>query len=360
MSRDHAIITGGAGFIGSHLAEHLLDAGVARRLTLIDNLSTGRRANLAALPADRFELIEARASEALPEVLARDTVSADTPVFHLAASVGVALVVEDPAAMLHNNLGETTAVLDACARAGSRGRITSSSEVYGTCPEVPLTEETPLVFGPTTESRWSYGMAKALDEHLALAMTGAGAGSGSGLRPVIVRLFNTVGPRQVGRYGMVVPRFVAAAASGQPLELYGGGEQTRSFCDVRDVVRALAGLMAEPAAVGGVFNIGGPEEITIRALAEAVVGAATEAGVSPASRLETIPYQQVYGANFGDPPRRRPATDKIRALLGWQPEIPLEQTLAELMGAAQASSASQSGEPAGPSGAVSQAGAGST
>lgn len=342
-ARPHTVITGGAGFIGSHLAEHLAAAG--HRLTLIDDLSTGSRDNIAHLldgNADRTpqaRLIVGRASEVLRGA---DVDLSGASVFHLAASVGVQLVVDSPAAMMHNNLGETAAVLDACAAHRSRVLITSSSEVYGLCPEVPLHEDTPLVFGPTTASRWSYGLAKALDEHLALDLGRAGR-----LRPTVVRLFNTVGPRQIGRYGMVVPRFVAAAVAGEPLQVFGDGTQTRTFCDVRDVVRALARLMASDDAIGEVVNIGGSDEISIAALAEEVLTVAAEArpGAKPdkqeASPRETpapgtrlVPYESVYGPGFEDPPQRRPATDKIRRLIGWSPAIPLRQTLRELVSAA--------------------------
>ena len=326
-TRPPIVITGGAGFIGSHLAERLSARG--HRLTLVDDFSTGSADNVAHLLGENVRLVEGRASTALSSG-AVDLAGAR--VFHLAASVGVQLVVDSPAAMMHNNLGETAAVLSACSAHGCRVLVASSSEVYGLCPEVPLHETTPLVFGPTTASRWSYGLAKALDEHLALDLGRAGR-----LEPVVVRLFNTIGPRQIGRYGMVVPRFVAAAAAEQPLQIFGDGRQTRTFCDVRDVVAALDGLMNADAAVGEVFNVGGGDEITIEQLADRVLaawaarsGEGGGGGGGSGGRKAFVSYDDIYGPGFEDPPQRRPSTDKLRALLGWSPQIPLDQTLREL------------------------------
>lgn len=321
------LITGGAGFIGSHLAQRLVGSG--RRVRLIDNLSTGRRSNVATLLSehpDHCELVEADALSA-----------ADNPaiwtgvdrVFHLAASVGVQRVVDDPATMMRNNVLTTEAVLRAAGRVSASVLIASSSEVYGRCPVLPLTEDAELVYGPTTASRWSYGMAKALDEHLALDLARR-----TGLKAVVVRLFNTIGPRQVGHYGMVVPRFVEQAVRGETLTVYGNGKQTRAFCDVRDVTDALARLLEVPAAVGGVFNVGSTRTVTIAELAHRVLAAAG----APEGRLKHVPYEEVYGAGFEDPQDRRPAVERLgQAIGGFTPQWSLEATLDELVAIARRS-----------------------
>ncbi|MEM7624298.1 MAG: NAD-dependent epimerase/dehydratase family protein [Planctomycetota bacterium] len=314
------IITGGAGFIGSHLAERLAADG--QRLTLIDNFSTGRRENVAHLLGDRCELIEGRAGDVLADPAAMAGV---TRVFHLAAAVGVKLVVDDPAAMIRNNIDETDVVLRAAADAGAAVIVTSSSEVYGKCPVLPLREDMELVYGPTTASRWSYGLSKALDEHLAIDLARR-----IGLRSVVVRLFNTIGPRQVGHYGMVVPRFVARAVSGQDLTIYGDGKQTRAFCDVRDVVDALARLIDHEDAFGRVFNVGSTDQITIEHLADRVIDAVAEAD-GPRVGKTFIPYEAVYGEGFEDPPHRLPDTTRLREAVGFDPAIPLAETLRELI-----------------------------
>lgn len=310
------VVTGGAGFIGSHLAERLLLDG--RRLLLIDNLSTGRRENVAPLLGDRCELLVADAGQAIHQPGVFDDVD---EIYHLAAAVGVKLVVDDPPAMIRNNIDETTSVLEAADAADARVLIASSSEVYGKCPILPLREDMELVYGPTTASRWAYGLTKALDEHLALDFHRR-----RGLGTVIVRLFNTIGPRQVGRYGMVVPRFVEHAAAGEPLPVYGDGEQTRAFCDVRDVVDAMPRLMADPACLGRVFNLGSDREVTINALADLVLDAAgSDAG------KRHLDYGEIYGPDFEDPPRRLPDTSRIRDAIGFAPSITLRQTVEELI-----------------------------
>lgn len=315
------LITGGAGFIGSHLAERIVRSG--RKVCLVDNLSTGRRSNVADLlreHADRVTFIEADALDAAEDAALWAGVD---QVFHLAASVGVQRVVDDPAAMMRNNVLTTDAVLRAAGRASAAVLITSSSEVYGRCPVLPLTEDAELVYGPTTASRWSYGMAKALDEHLALDLA-----QRTGLKAVVVRLFNTIGPRQVGHYGMVVPRFVEQAVRGDALTVYGDGQQTRAFCDVRDVTDALARLLDVPHAVGGVFNVGSTHAVTIGQLAARVLGAAD----APADRLRHVPYKDVYGAGFEDPHDRLPAVDRLdQAIGGFSPAWTLDATLDELV-----------------------------
>lgn len=313
------LITGGAGFIGSHLAERLCAAG--RRVILVDDLSTGRRSNVAHLldaPHSLCTLVEAKAGDAVNDPALMRGVS---EIYHLAAAVGVKLVVDDPTGMIRNNIEETIRVLEAATAVGAAVLITSSSEVYGKCPTLPLREDMELVYGPTTASRWSYALTKALDEHLAIDYARR-----RGLRAVIVRLFNTIGPRQIGRYGMVVPRFVARAVANEPLEIYGDGQQTRAFCDARDVVRALTELVAHPEAHGQVFNVGSDREITINTLADIVLRAA---GSTAGKKL--IPYEAVYGEGFEDPPHRLPDVGKIRGMIGFQPRYTLEETVAELV-----------------------------
>ncbi len=317
---DTAIITGGAGFIGSHLARRLHDSG--REVVLVDNLATGRLENVQPLLDRGVRLIEGTAAEVLSDSAVFDGVS---EVYHLAAAVGVKLIVDDPAGMIATNIDDTIAVLRACAAAGAAVLVTSSSEVYGKCPVLPLREDMDLVFGPTTASRWSYGLTKALDEHLAIDLARR-----DGLKAVVVRLFNTIGPRQVGRYGMVVPRFVSRACAGQDLDVYGDGEQTRAFCDVRDVVRALTDLMACGDAFGRVFNVGHDRRITIRRLAELVLERAAAAGRTGGA-IRTLPYEAVYGEGFEDPPHRLPDVSRLREAIGWTPAFSLEQTIDTLI-----------------------------
>jgi UDP-glucose 4-epimerase len=332
MTQPRTIITGGAGFIGSHLAQRLADAG--HGLTLVDDLSTGRRSNIQPLLDDgRAELIVGKAAEVLadPGVL-----RGVDRVFHLAAAVGVKLVVDDPAAMIRTNIDDTDVVLRAAAKADAAVLITSSSEVYGKCPVLPLTEDMDLVYGPTTASRWSYGLSKALDEHLALDLSRR-----AGLRAVVVRLFNTIGPRQVGRYGMVVPRFVERALRGQDLTIYGDGQQTRAFCDVRDVSRALADLLELPEAFGRVFNVGSTQQITIEQLADRVIQrvAATD---GPTVGKTFLPYEAVYGEGFEDPPHRLPDMTRLREAIGFAPTIELDQTLDDLIGLGRSNAVAES------------------
>ncbi len=307
------LITGGAGFIGSHLAEAFLAAGY--EVTILDNLSTGRFENIAHLvgrPGFRFAL----ASIQNAIVLDRLASEADV-IVHLAAAVGVQLIVERPVHTIETNIMGTEAVLEAAARYRARVVLASTSEVYGKGLRVPFREDDDVVLGPTDKSRWAYAASKMVDEFLALAYYRE-----KGLPVVIARLFNTVGPRQTGRYGMVVPRFVSQALRGVPLTVYGDGTQSRCFCDVADTVRALMGLTTHPDAVGRVFNVGSQEEITIRALAERVL--AVTGSHSP---IHFVPYDQAYAPGFEDMARRVPDTGRIEALLGWRPQIALETTL---------------------------------
>jgi UDP-glucose 4-epimerase len=310
------LITGGAGFIGSHLAECLKARG--HRLLLVDNLATGSRHNVEHLLDERCRLVETTAGEAVEDA---SLMSGVGEVYHLAAAVGVKLVVEDPAGMIRNNVDETLRVLEAAVRHDAAVLITSSSEVYGKCPTLPLREDMDLVYGPTTASRWSYGLTKAIDEHLAIDYARRRR-----LRAVIVRLFNTIGPRQVGRYGMVVPRFVARAVANQPLDIYGDGSQTRAFCDVRDVARALADLLACPDAPGRVFNVGSEREITINELADRVIALTGSTGGK-----RRTPYEAVYGEGFEDPPHRLPDISRLRKAIGFEPRHSLDQTLTDVI-----------------------------
>ena len=327
LTQPKTMITGGAGFIGSHLAERLAAAG--HHLVLVDDLSTGRQSNVQPLlDSGVAELIVGRAGDILADPAALDGIGR---VFHLAAAVGVKLVVDDPAAMIRNNVDETDIVLRAAGKAGAAVLVTSSSEVYGKCPVLPLREDMDLVYGPTSASRWSYGLSKALDEHLAIDLARR-----IGLRAVTVRLFNTIGPRQIGQYGMVVPRFVGRALSGQDLTIYGDGQQTRAFCDVRDVVRALTDLIDLPDAYGRVFNVGSTDVITIEQLADRVIDKVADHG-GPKVGKTFAAYETIYGEGFEDPPHRLPDLTRLQEAIGFEPQIGLDQTLTALIEAGQPS-----------------------
>lgn len=313
----HALITGGAGFIGSHLAAALLEQG--QSVTAIDDLSTGRLENVAGLmPHPRFRFVQ---DTILNEAALDGLAAACDVIYHLAAVVGVELVVNDPVRTIETNLFGTEAVLRLARRYNKKTLLASTSEVYGKSAALPFREDGDRVMGPTTKSRWSYAESKAMDEFLALAYH-----KQFGVPAVIARFFNTVGPRQTGRYGMVIPRLVRQAVRGDPLTVHGDGQQSRCFCNVLDVVRAVMGLMSEPRAVGEIFNIGSNEEVTILELARRVL-----ARSGSSSEIVLIPYEQAYGAGFEDMHRRVPDTAKIRALLGWQPTITLDQTLDQVI-----------------------------
>ncbi len=264
----HVLVTGGAGFIGSHLAEALLAEGC--QVTVIDDLSTGRFENIAHLTGHRrfCFAIDSISNEVVMDRL----VSECDVIFHLAAVVGVALIVQDPVRVIETNILGTHAVLKVANHYRKKVLLASTSEIYGKSSQVPFGEEDDRLLGPTTKARWSYSTSKAVDEFLGLAYHRQ-----MGLPVVITRLFNTVGPRQTGQYGMVVPRFVQQAVRGEPLTVYGDGQQTRCFCDVRDVVRAIMGLAGCPEAVGQVFNVGSTEEVTILALAQKVLALVDDA-----------------------------------------------------------------------------------
>jgi UDP-glucose 4-epimerase len=315
MSR--VLITGGAGFIGSHLAETLLAQG--QRVIAVDNLSTGRLENIAGLmqhPEFQF-VYESIHNEAVMDRL----VSECDMVYHLAAAVGVELIIKDPVHSIETNLNGTEAVLRLARRYRSKVLIASTSEVYGKSDAVPFREDGDRVMGPTIKSRWSYAESKAIDEFLALAYH-----KQFGVPVVICRFFNTVGPRQSGTYGMVIPRLCKQAITGQPLGVYGDGRQTRCFCNVQDTVRAVVALAAEPGALGEIYNVGSSDEISILELAQRIL-----ARSGSHSEIQLIPYDRAYEAGFEDMRRRVPDTTKIRTLIGWQPTLSLDQTLDEVI-----------------------------
>lgn len=318
-----SLITGGAGFIGSHLAERLLARG--DRVTVIDNLSTGRAANLREHPNLRF--IEANLSD---ELSALGPGEVFDEIYHLAAAVGVGLVMKDPICAVRTNIEQTIALLDFAARrsapgAGSTGiptLIASSSEVYGKSAKSPYSESDDVTYGPTDVARWCYAYSKGIDEYLALSY-----GKQRGLPVVVARFFNTVGARQVGDYGMVLPRFVGAALTGKPLRVHGQGKQSRCFCDVSDVVETMPKLLASPGCRGEVFNIGSDRSITIRELAELVI---RETGSR--SMIEFVPYSEAYPSGFEDLADRRPDLTKIRNAIGFSSTKSLEQTIRDVAG----------------------------
>ena len=308
-----ALITGGAGFIGSHLAERLLDLG--HDVAIIDDLSTGSIDNIAHLKTSpRFSyVVDSVTNESmLAEMIDRSDV-----VFHLAAAVGVKLIVERPVHTIETNVHGTEVVLKHANKKRKLVFLASTSEVYGKSTDVPFRESADLVLGPSEKHRWAYACSKLIDEFLALAYW-----KEKKLPVVVVRLFNTVGPRQTGQYGMVLPTFVRQALAGEPLTVFGDGTQSRSFTYVGDVVDALVALASEPRAIGEVFNIGNRGEISIRDLAERVkVLAGSE------SPIQLVPYDQAYEAGFEDMPRRVPDISKLNALIGYEPKVGLEEII---------------------------------
>lgn len=309
----HYLITGGAGFIGSHLAEQLLAGG--HTVTALDDLSSGSRLNIAHLLGEtHFHFVESSVLECagLGEMVA----SADA-VFHLAATVGVFNIIKSPVETIGNNIDGTQAVLRAATVNRTKVLLTSTSEVYGKSERAPFAEEDDLVLGPTTKGRWSYAASKIIDEFLALAFWRE-----FGVPTVITRLFNTIGPRQTGEYGMVVPRFVKQALQGEPLRVFGDGRQSRSFTDVIDVVEWLTRLISAEAAIGHVTNLGNTIEISIGELAQRVI-----AVTGSRSEIEYVPYSQAYEQGFEDIARRVPDISKVVALTGYRPRIGLDETL---------------------------------
>lgn len=311
------LITGGAGFIGSHLSEALLAAG--HSVMVVDDLSTGRFENIQRLTTQsNFKFaIETITNEAVMDRL----VSECDIIFHLAAAVGVELIVQSPVRTIETNIMGTEMVLRAARRYHKKVLIASTSELYGKSENTPYKEDDDSVFGPTIRSRWSYAVSKAVDEFLALAYYHE-----MGLPVVIFRLFNTIGPRQSGRYGMVAPRFVQQALANEPITVYDDGRQSRCFCNVSDVVRGIVGLALEPKAEGQVFNVGSQEEITIIELARKV-----KARTNSKSEILLIPYEQAHGVGFEDMRRRIPDTTKINSLIGWRPTLSLDETLGQII-----------------------------
>jgi UDP-glucose 4-epimerase len=308
-----ALVTGGAGFIGSHLVERLLAGG--RRVRVLDDLSTGALANLAAARGPQLEVVTGSVMQ--PEVVDAALDGVDF-VFHLAATVGVQLVARDPARAIHTQIRGTEHVLAAAARTGAGVLLASSSEVYGKGVKLPFSEDDDLVLGPPTSTRWSYACSKASAEYLTLAERR--------IPVVVARLFNTVGLRQVGDYGMVVPRFVAQAQAGEPLTVFGSGEQRRCFADVREVVGCLVRLAETPAAHGGIYNVGSDDEISIGALA---VRVREQSGGR--SSLVHVPYEAAYGPGFEDLGRRVPDLRRLEATIGERPRLGIDAILGELL-----------------------------
>jgi len=308
------LITGGAGFIGSHLSDVLLAAG--QRVLAIDNLSTGRVENIRHL-LGRPDYHFAQASITDKVVLDRLASQAHV-IVHLAAAVGVQLIVEHPVHTIETNVGGTEAVLRAAQTYRARVLVASTSEVYGKGSRIPFSEDDDVLLGATAKSRWGYAASKMIDEFLALAYHRE-----YGAPVAVVRLFNTVGPRQTGQYGMVVPRLMRQALRGEPLTVFGDGTQQRCFCDVRDVVQAIVGLAHHPGAIGKVFNIGSEEEITILDLAKRI-----RAMTGSRSEIVHVPYAEAYAPGFEDMARRVPDISRVRELLGWRPRRSLDETLA--------------------------------
>lgn len=313
------LVTGGAGFIGSHLCEALVERG--HQVTALDDLSTGARANLAALEGhERFSLVVGSILD--PPLLDRLFAEADL-CYHLAAAVGVRTILEQPLRSLLVNVRGTELVLEAADRHHVPILIASTSEVYGKNDSGPLAEDADRILGSSQISRWHYATAKAADEALTLAYVRE-----RGLKAIVVRFFNTVGPRQTGRYGMVVPRLLGQALAGEPLTVYGDGRQTRCFTFVGDTVRCLLALAETPAAWGEVFNIGHPREVSILELAQQVV-----ALTGSRSPIVFVPYAEAYGPDFEDMRRRVPDVSKLRRTIGFVPETPLEATLRAILAA---------------------------
>ena len=308
-----ALVTGGAGFIGSHLTERLLKDG--NKVAVIDNLSTGSLDNMESFKSHAgFEFVKGdiRNIELMEPIVEQSDV-----IFHLAAAVGVRLIAEDPVHTIETNIGGTETVLNIANKFGRKILIASSSEVYGKSEAVPFHEDDDIVLGSTCLSRWSYACTKAVDEFLGLAFH-----QQYGLDVVIGRFFNTIGPRQTGRYGMVVPRFIQTALKGETLQIYGTGKQTRCLCFVADLVEAIIGLMNCRQASGKVYNIGTDEEITIEGLADKIIQM-----TGSKSKKEFVPLEVAYGRSMEDMMRRVPSIERIKKTIGWKPKTSLTETL---------------------------------
>jgi len=316
MTTKRALITGGAGFVGSHLAEQLLSRGY--QITILDDLSTGNYENIAQLESkDGVELL---IDSVFNESLMEDLIRSHDCVYHLASAVGVKLIIEQPVKTIQTIVGGTEIVLRFCSRYRKQVLITSTSEVYGKGTNIPFREEDDVVTGATSKHRWAYACSKSLDEFLALAHWRE-----TRLPVAIVRMFNTVGPRQTGKYGMVVPRFVQAAMKNEPITIHGDGEQSRCFGHVSDVTAALVTILETPDCYGKVINVGNDEEISIRALAERVIEL-----VGSSSELKYIPYDEVYGDGFEDMQRRVPSIERLQSLTGHRMQHDLDSIIKDV------------------------------
>ena len=311
------LVTGGAGFIGSHLSERLLELG--HEVTILDDLSTGRRENLAAI--ENHPKLQVRTGSITDPVLLADVMSKVDVIYHMAAAVGVKLVADDPVRTIQTNIYPTEELLRLAVQRKQRVFIASTSEVYGKNPKERWTEEDDLVFGPTSRPRWAYGCSKAIDEFLALAFYRKHQ-----LPVVIGRFFNVVGPRQVGHYGMVIPRFVDAAMKGGPVVVYDDGQQVRCFGHVREVVDAIIGLVETPAAHGAVYNIGSDYPVTILQLAQEIIQR-----VNPAVKIQYLPYRDAYGDDFEDVRRRVPDISRLEKTIGRKPNMTLAAILDDII-----------------------------
>ena len=307
------LVTGGAGFIGSHLTERLLEDG--HEVAVIDNLSTGSLKNIENYREHaRFKFVK---GDIRNVELMEPLVEQSDMIFHLAAAVGVKLIAEDPVLTIETNIGGTETVLDIANKFGKKTFLASSSEVYGKSEAIPFREEDDIVLGSTSVSRWAYACSKAIDEFLGLAFY-----QQYGLSVVIGRFFNTIGPRQTGQYGMVVPRFVQRALNNEPIQICGTGKQTRCFCYVGDLVEAVIKLMNCEHAAGKVYNIGSNEEISIEKLADKIIEM-----TGSKSQKQLVPYELVYGRPIDDMMRRVPALERIKEMIGWESKTPLDEIL---------------------------------
>jgi UDP-glucose 4-epimerase len=312
-----ALITGGAGFIGSHLTEHLLACG--QQVTIIDNLSTGRLENITAFQDDenfQYAIEDIRNIHVIDRLISECDI-----IYHLAAAVGVQKIISEPINTIEVNIGGTEVLLKTARRYRKKVMIASTSEVYGKGVKFPFGEEDDRLLGATTRHRWAYAASKAIDEFLALAYY-----KEVRLPIVLFRLFNTVGPRQTGEYGMVVPRFVKWAINNEPIQVYGDGQQRRCFANVKDIVDAIHRLSQTPTAVGQLFNIGSNEEVTILELAERV-----RARANSTSEIQFVPYEDAYEPGFEDFMRRVPSIEKIEATIDWTPSTSLDDTIDQII-----------------------------
>jgi len=315
------VITGGAGFIGSHLASACLEKG--KEVSIIDNLSTGSMDNIRYLQKDpeHQKRLSVTIDTILNPLTMAELIGSADMVFHLAAAVGVRYILENPLESIKTNIQGTEMVLNLCSRFNKKVLITSSSEVYGKHLHAPLVETDNIIYGPSTKSRWSYAASKLMDEFTALAYH-----STKGLKVIITRLFNTVGPRQTGAYGMVIPRFVEQALKNLPVTVYGDGSQTRTFTFVDDVVHALMELMKHEKAIGEIFNVGGTQEISIHDLACKIIEKTDSKSV-----IEKIPYEKAFKKDFEDMQRRVPSINKLKSFIGFEPKTDLDSILTDVI-----------------------------